>query len=121
MKKHYKGWLKSLGVWEDVKMCVTGDIKNYSDIIDCFYWRATFQGYDYWNDIYIKIQSFKSLIKRVEKIDPEAARWLKKEAYKLNSFDVGDDLTDCFCWDRSPQGYNYWFLINKKLTSRQED
>lgn len=58
----------------------------------------------------------KELIDKVEKINPEAAEYLRTEVPKLPSFNAGrKDLITLFLWNDSPQGREYWNNIWKQL------
>lgn len=51
---------------------------------------------------------YNELVIRVRGIDPEAAEYLLYEAPKLYKFRPEDSLFNCFYWDNTPQGDNYW-------------
>ena len=60
-------------------------------------------------------QDYIELIDRVRKIDGEAADYLETEAKELRDFKESDQLTECFYWDESEQGFDYWDEIADKL------
>lgn len=64
--------------------------------------------------------SYENLCKRVEKIDPKAAEYMRGEAKGLKSFRGSSDLALCFIWHYTPQGNNYWSNIEKKLNREQD-
>ena len=64
------------------------------------------------------IMTLKKLIKKIKKIDPIAAEYLKNEAPKLPSYTLdpsGATLTTLFHWDKSSQGHQYWNNIHFQL------
>ena len=64
--------------------------------------------------------SYEDLCKRVEKIDPEAAEYMRGEAKKLPDFSEYSNINDCFYWINTPQGFNYWWGIEEKLNGGQD-
>ena len=58
----------------------------------------------------------KSLVAKVRKVNREAANWIRYEAPKMKSFVPStDELILSFIWSYSPQGYEYWNGIFKKI------
>jgi hypothetical protein len=57
--------------------------------------------------------NLESLIERVEKIDFNAAKFMKDNLHWMDE-DVSE-LIECFSWDYTPQGHAYWNRISKKL------
>ena len=117
MKKYYKGWLKSLGAYKQYKANLDNTIIGFdeNDLPRAFSWEETPEDYPFWEELYTRIDGFEKLIKRVERVDPEAAKFLKKEAWKLRSFLVNTKLCDTFGYLETPQGYDYWLAISSKL------
>lgn len=64
--------------------------------------------------------SYENLCKRVEKIDPKAAEYMRGEVKRKKPFNPQGDLSMCFYWDSTPQGLDYWVGINNKLGMEQE-
>lgn len=61
---------------------------------------------------------YEELCKRVEKIDKNAAEYMRGDARKLVSFMETDDILRCFAWKDTIQGFDYWFNICNKLNNR---
>jgi len=59
--------------------------------------------------------SFDKLVKEVEKIDKDAARYLQGDAQKLSSFHRREELCGVMVWFDTPQGHEYWAELNSKL------
>lgn len=62
------------------------------------------------------------LVRRISKIDIEAAEWLRDNWNDLKKYvglkgykKTSDRLDSMFVWYRSPQGHAYWESISKKL------
>lgn len=71
--------------------------------------------------------NYLALCERVEKLDPEAAKYMREEAPKLPRFaylpedtEPVADLSSAFEWGRTPQGHEYWKSIKDRLTSGSE-
>jgi hypothetical protein len=62
-------------------------------------------------------QEFKDLVKRIENIDKDAAKYLKTEVFNLSEEDFGptDTLMTCLIFSATPQGDGYWWGIVAKL------
>ena len=60
-------------------------------------------------------KAYLELVRKVEKIDAEAAIYLLTEAYKLPTFVACGELSYCFTWLSSEQGGAFWVRINKRL------
>lgn len=60
-------------------------------------------------------KNFKELCNAVEKIDRDAAEWLRNDAKDFSGFREHDNLIHCFIWADSPQGHDYWENIHIKL------
>ena len=60
-------------------------------------------------------QPFVTLLKKVDKIDLSAGRYMRTKARKLTSFIEAGQLIQCFIFDDTPQGYDYWLDIHMKL------
>ena len=107
-----------------------------SDIDLMFTWSHTPQGHDFWsplnsahkeeygNEIYAyakKADDAKymvdhySLIARVHVLDKEAASYMIKEAPKLSYFKPSYALRECFDYQSTRQGAEYWRDIASKL------
>ena len=69
-------------------------------------------------DEVLEESGYKELCERVDKINPEAAKWMLEEAPKAklqNGFAPYEDLYKCFVWDETPQGWAYWRAIDTAL------
>ena len=60
-------------------------------------------------------QPFVTLLKKVDKIDLSAGRYMRTKARKLCCFDESGDLNGCFIFSDTPQGFDYWCGINAKI------
>jgi hypothetical protein len=60
-------------------------------------------------------KEYEGLIKRVAKIDEEAAEFLKTEMPKLEGFEDRGNLSGVIVWDDTPQGHEYWHEIYMEL------
>ena len=58
---------------------------------------------------------YEALTDRVEKIDKDAAEYLRKAPNELKCFRYYGKLNCCFVWADTPQGHTYWENIYKKL------
>lgn len=55
------------------------------------------------------------LIERVERLDPEAAQWLRDGQFEVFSAHYSNHsvhLSNWFSWVLAPQGYDFWKGIN---------
>ena len=57
----------------------------------------------------------KNLLERIERIDPEAARYIREDAPRLDSYRESSDLLGLFLWNLTPQGGVYWADIYNTL------
>ena len=75
--------------------------------------------------------SYLDLCSRVEKLDPEAAKYMREGAQELESFagtqerwgaggSVGDSVDQIFEWDAAPQGFRYWNNIHTRIESNED-
>lgn len=64
-------------------------------------------------------KEYESLIKKVADIDENAAKYLKKDAYKLPDFRQSGYLSTCFLWSNAKQGYDYWNRIDNLLIEKE--
>lgn len=53
------------------------------------------------------------LIERVREIDWYAAKFLEDNCSKIE--DDCSEVIECFDWESTPQGHNYWYDLSKKL------
>lgn len=60
-------------------------------------------------------KEYEDLCGRVEKIDAEAAEYMRKEAIKLKNFEYFGFLIMSFRFADTPQGFEYWNNISIKL------
>jgi hypothetical protein len=61
-----------------------------------------------------------TLIEKIEKIDPEAAEYLRGDAHKLESFVSNINyLTGIMSWCETPQGWDYWNDIRNILDAQE--
>lgn len=58
---------------------------------------------------------YRLLCDKVRDIDYDAYIYMLAEATKLEYFEFGCDLCGCFIFDKTPQGFDYWYSINQKL------
>lgn len=65
-------------------------------------------------------KNFKELCNAVEKIDKDAAEYLRGDAKNLRFFRESNRLNCCFGWLESPQGFDYWDNINKQIGGRTD-
>lgn len=61
---------------------------------------------------------YNQLIDEVQKLDPEAAKYLRTDAQKMQSFSCAEALSSVFFWRDSPQGHEYWSVIYHTLYER---
>ena len=59
------------------------------------------------------LKDYVDLIERVKKISPFAADYLKEKAINLPEFGYDSELAGCFYWGDTPQGHDYWRIIDK--------
>jgi len=71
-------------------------------------------------------EGYQRLIDRVAQIDPDASVWLLHEApviprsqNRLIGFYPHLDLSACFCWSQTPQGFPYWQAIDRILNPNE--
>jgi len=60
-------------------------------------------------------KTYWDLIEKVAKIDIKAALYLRNEATNLPGFSYSYCLQECFPWDKSVQGYLYWYDICNRI------
>ena len=60
-------------------------------------------------------KEYERLIKKVAKIDEEAAKFLKEEMPKLPGFIDCGSLGGVIHWSDTPQGHSYWQEIDMTL------
>lgn len=53
------------------------------------------------------------LIERVREIDWYAAKFLEDDYSEID--ENCEMLLECFVWDSTPQGHDYWYDLSKKL------
>lgn len=53
-------------------------------------------------------EDYLKLIAEVEKINPEAAEYMRTDARNINGFKENGDLDSCFVFDVTRQGFDYW-------------
>lgn len=56
-------------------------------------------------------KEYLELVEKVRGIHSGAADYMLLEAPKLEDFYSCDDLSDCFLWERTPQGIQFWSLM----------
>ena len=64
--------------------------------------------------------NYEDLCILVGKVDPDAENYLRFDAKKLETFSSisgRDTLKRIFTWSDSPQGHDYWSLIDRKISS----
>ena len=61
------------------------------------------------------------LCDKVRDIDYDAYIYMLAEATKLEYFELGCDLWGCFIFDKTPQGFDYWYSINQKLHKPEQE
>src|SRR6266581_2031390 len=102
---------------------------KYKTILTLLDWEASFQGRTYWDNIcqalkdlgYDGVDSSTNacehigLIARVRLVDEDAADYLLYKAPTTKHYKKDDILTACIVWDDSPQGFDFWYEVNKKL------
>lgn len=71
-------------------------------------------------DIHERTQAYAQLVLNVASIDAEAAIFLRTDALKLPHFGLHGFLDQCFVWDETPQGYEYWYNIAKQLHQQKD-
>ena len=66
--------------------------------------------------------NYEKLIKKVEEIDPAAAKYLKNEARYLSSFCISGakNLNTIINWTDTPQGSEFWADLCRKLMAKEE-
>jgi len=60
-------------------------------------------------------REYQELCYRVERIDPDAAEYLRGEGRTLSGFTTSGDLREVFLWEATKQGREYWQRIQKEL------
>lgn len=65
-------------------------------------------------------QDYRALCALVERIDKKAAKYMRGPAKKLKDFYKSRILAGAFPWDCTPQGYNYWYLIDRLLNQKRK-
>lgn len=63
-------------------------------------------------------KAYRALIRRVRRIDPDAADYMQTDARKLESFTPGSELICIFLWTHTPQGFHYWWRIEDQLLGK---
>ena len=58
---------------------------------------------------------YLKLICTVSKLDKTAACYMKEEAVKLKSFQYNSALSSAFDWSKTPQGFEYWNNVDKRI------
>lgn len=60
---------------------------------------------------------YYELIERVRAIDEDAAEYMLAEAPLIGDINFVDDanVDECFMWDQTRQGHEYWQRIHMKL------
>lgn len=59
---------------------------------------------------------FKNLCRRIDRIDKEAAQYVRKHSDYPDS--DSPELSNAFIFEHTPQGHNYWVNICEILDSR---
>lgn len=62
---------------------------------------------------------YAALCDRVERLDPEAAKYMRSEALSLTRFDQcgrkdPENIDYAFVWDETPQGHEFWDDLNER-------
>jgi hypothetical protein len=57
------------------------------------------------------VQKYYAMIGEVAKIDMAAAHYLRNDALELPDFSYAENVGQCFMWDDTPQGIDYWSNI----------
>jgi len=120
MKKYYKEWLKSLGVYEQYKANLDPSLDGFdkNKISYAFAWGCSTEGHDFWQKVYDRIYEFEKLIGRVGRIDPKAAKFLKKESWKTSGyFKLDKQLCLVMHWGVTPQGTYFWSDISNLINT----
>lgn len=65
-------------------------------------------------------KDYEDLCKRVEAIDKKAAEYMRGDARKMRSFYENKDISVCFLWRHTPQGWQYWNNIDDILNGCTE-
>ena len=63
-------------------------------------------------------KAYRDLCKRVWRIDRKAHYYMLNKAPLLDSFIGGPCLATAFAWVDGPQGWDYWRVLDGKLSSR---
>lgn len=59
---------------------------------------------------------------RVEKLDPEAAKYMWDEAPKLDRFDGSASMiSSAFVFSETPQGHEYWWSLQNRLANEEDE
>lgn len=61
------------------------------------------------------LRGYIRLIHEVERVDPEAGKYLRKEAWEREDFSPVAFLSGCFVWRKTPQGHEYWRDLEKHV------
>jgi hypothetical protein len=61
------------------------------------------------------VAEFNQLVEDVEKIDPKAAEYLRLWSNDVDSDKLSGEFRRLFCWSLSPQKYDYWRDIDRRL------
>jgi len=66
-------------------------------------------------------KDYEELCNRVEKIDKDAADYMRGDARNIDCFAESDDISACFEWERTAQGWQYWKNIEDLLDDLKPD
>lgn len=106
-----------------ILLVTMGTVKTWRDtdrLTVAFDWAATGNGYVWWREVWEDLlrnvpryrhTQIPSLIEKVSSVDSEAAQWLVENCARLRYFVPSDNLVECFSWEDTPQGFEFWRSI----------
>ena len=57
-------------------------------------------------------KEFNELVEKIQRVDPDAAIYLR---FDLENVNYARDLSGVMEWDKTPQGFDFWCELNRKL------
>jgi hypothetical protein len=67
-------------------------------------------------DLAVSVCEYLDLVRRVAKVDEEAAAWmLSEECLMMDRMHFSDCISTCFPWDKTPQGCMYWERVLRSI------
>lgn len=79
------------------------------------HYSTTVQGQNLMNASKEDIKNFEKLCEKVQDIDPQAYHWLRMYAPQRSDFAYSGYLAECFTWENTAQGQDYWYKLWSEL------